>query len=111
MFQDDSTRLKHMIDACEEAVEFLGDFSLAELNEDRKTIQAITRDIEIIGEAASKLSDEFKENNNTIPWGSIIGMRNWLIHGYFNVDSEHIWNTVKKDIPDLVTQLKKVNIQ
>ena len=108
MFQDDKTRLKHMIDACEEAIEFLGDLSLEELREDRKTIQAITRDIEIIGEAASKLSNEFKEKYNSIPWGSIVGMRNWLIHGYFNVDSEHIWNTVKKDIPDLVKDLKAI---
>ncbi|MCK5761137.1 MAG: DUF86 domain-containing protein [Candidatus Delongbacteria bacterium] len=67
MFQDNNTRLKHMIDACEEAIEFLGDLSLEKLKEDRKTIQAITRDIEIIGEAASKLSDKFKEKYNSIP--------------------------------------------
>jgi len=108
MFQDDSTRLKHIIDACDEAVSFLGNMSFEELESDRKTVQAITRNIEIIGEAASKLSGEFKEKYNSIPWGSIIGMRNWLIHGYFNIDSEHIWNTVKNDIPLLLSQLKKI---
>ena len=107
MYLDNNTRLKHMIDACDEAVQFLGDMTFEELKTDRKTLQAITRDIEIIGEAASKLTDEFKKKHSSIPWGSIIGMRNWLIHGYFNIDSEHIWNTVKKDIPDLVKDLKK----
>ena len=94
MYQDDNTRLKHMIDVCKEAVEFLGNITFEELKEDRKTIQAITRDIEIIGEAASKLTDEFKKKYKNIPWGSIIGIRNWLILGYFIIDSQHIWNTV-----------------
>jgi uncharacterized protein with HEPN domain len=108
MFRDDNTRIKDMIDACEEALVFLGNMSYEELEKDRKTVQAITRDIEIIGEAASKLTDNFREQYSDIPWGSIIGMRNWLIHGYFNIDSEHIWGTVKNDIPDLVSKLKKI---
>ncbi|MDA3885041.1 MAG: DUF86 domain-containing protein [Candidatus Delongbacteria bacterium] len=108
MFQDDNTRLKHMIEACEEAELFLGTMTFEELNADRKTLQAITRDIEIIGEAASKISVELKEKHSSIPWGSIIGMRNWLIHGYFNIDSEHIWGTVKNDIPELVSKLKEI---
>ncbi len=107
MFPDDETRIRHIVDAANEAVQFLGGLSLSELEKDRKTLQAIIRDIEIIGEASSKLSSDFKDQNDNIPWGDIVGMRNWLAHGYFSVDTEHIWNTVKTDIPNLLNLLGK----
>ncbi|HSD63824.1 MAG TPA: HepT-like ribonuclease domain-containing protein [Ignavibacteriaceae bacterium] len=68
---------------------------------------SIIKEIEIIGEAASKLSEEYIENHSDVPWIDIVGMRNRLIHGYFDVDIELIWNTVKKDLPDLIIKLKK----
>jgi len=108
MFPDDQTRIRHIIDAGNEAVHFLGNMSLEELDKDRKTLQAIIRDIEIIGEASSKLSSDFRNLNDNIPWSDIIGMRNWLAHGYFSVDTEHIWNTVKTDIPNLLNLLDQI---
>lgn len=108
MYPDDISRLNHIIDAANEAVQFLGSMTREELSKDRKTLQAIIRSIEIIGEASSKLSSDFKGKNDKIPWGDIIGMRNWLSHGYFNVDTEHIWSTVKTDIPDLLSKLNEL---
>jgi len=109
MYPDDETRLKHIIDAAKEAIQFLGDMTFEELSKDRKTLQAIIRNIEIIGEASSKLTSDFRNKNDQIPWGDIIGMRNWLAHGYFNVDVEHVWSTVKTDIPNLLKLLDSIN--
>jgi uncharacterized protein with HEPN domain len=60
------------------------------------------RRIQIIGEAARKVSEEFKEDHPEIPWNEIIGMRNKLIHEYFRIISEKVWEAVEKDIPNLI---------
>ena len=67
---------------------------------------AIVRAIEVIGEAASKVADETKATSPGIPWISIIGMRNRLIHGYFDIDSDVVWKTVTEEIPELHRSLK-----
>jgi uncharacterized protein with HEPN domain len=105
---DDTSRLKHMLDAALEAQTFMKDITLESLREDRKTVQAVIRSIEVIGEAAVNISREFKEVHPDIPWKQIAGMRNWLIHAYFDVDYNHIWSTVQNDLPVLILQLKKL---
>jgi len=105
---DDTYRLQHMLEASTEAQEFMKGISRESLPADRKTIQAVTRNLEIIGEAAAKLSKEFKEKHADIPWKDIVGMRNWLIHAYFDIDYNHVWNTVHEDIPVLIPQIKKL---
>lgn len=105
---DDTGRLRHMLDAALEAQTFMKDITQESLREDRKTTQAVIRSIEVIGEAAVNVSKEFKEMHPDIPWKKIAGMRNWLIHAYFDVDYNHIWSTVQKDLPVLVPQLKKL---
>ncbi len=67
---------------------------------------AIVRAIEVIGEAASKVADATKATSPGIPWISIIGMRNRLIHGYFDIDSDVVWKTVTEEIPELHRSLK-----
>ncbi|MEI7619955.1 MAG: HepT-like ribonuclease domain-containing protein [Candidatus Falkowbacteria bacterium] len=64
-------------------------------------IDASIRRIEIIGEAANKISSDFKIKHKEIPWRDIIGMRNVLIHEYFDVDEVEVWKTIKKDLPKL----------
>ncbi len=105
---DDTSRLKHMLDAALEAQTFMKDITLESLREDRKTTQAVIRSIEVIGEAAVNVSKDFKEMHPEIPWKEIAGMRNWLIHAYFDVDYNHIWSTVQIDLPVLIPQLKKL---
>jgi uncharacterized protein with HEPN domain len=97
-----------MLDAALEAQTFMKDITQESLREDRKTTQAVIRSIEVIGEAAVNISKEFKEMHPDIPWKQIAGMRNWLIHAYFDVDYNHIWSTVQKDLPVLIPQLKKL---
>ena len=70
---------------------------------------AVMRQLEIIGEASNKISDEFQGKNKQVPWKDITGMRNKLIHDYMGVDLDAVWDTVVKDIPDLKMLIMKIN--
>lgn len=80
---------------------FVDDFTFNEFTNDKKTINAVIRSLEIIGEASKKVSQEIKENNQNIPWKEMAGMRDKMIHGYFDLDLVTIWETVQNDIPPL----------
>lgn len=66
------------------------------------------RHIEVLGEAASRLSDALRQRHPSVPWREIVAMRNLLIHGYFDVDWEEVWNVVERDLPNLKGQLQKI---
>ena len=67
---------------------------------------AILKAVEIVGEAASRVSADTKEAHPEIPWPEIIGLRNRLVHAYFEVNLKRVWETVQRDIPYLITQLE-----
>jgi uncharacterized protein with HEPN domain len=69
---------------------------------------AVVRQLEIIGEAARNISDEFREKHSTLPWGKMTGIRNKIIHEYFNVNFAIVWDTVQDDLPLLKNSLKKI---
>ena len=71
-------------------------------------VLSLVKDIEIVGEAASKVSLETRERCGGIPWLDIIDMRNHLIHAYFDVDLNIVWNTITKDLPPLIKELEKI---
>ena len=75
---------------------------------DRKTIDAVIRNIEIIGEAATHIPEDVQEKYNDIPWYQMKGMRNILIHEYFGVDEDVLWKTIKEDLPVLKTKIHKM---
>lgn len=75
---------------------------------DEKTIDAVIRNIEIIGEAANNIPLEIKKKNSGIPWKEMIGMRNKVIHEYFGVDKEVLWQTAKENLPNLKELVKKI---
>lgn len=83
-------------------------YSRRELETNRMLQLALTRLVEIIGEAASRVSHETRSRYPEIPWAEIIGMRNRLIHGYDFVDLNILWNTVKIDLPPLIEQLERI---
>ena len=105
MNQNDRIRIKHMLIAAEEALTFVEKVNYEEFSKNRMLILSVIKDIEIIGEAASKISNETMNLYSVIPWQDIIGMRNRLIHGYFDVDIKLVWNTLKYNLPDLIKQL------
>jgi uncharacterized protein with HEPN domain len=78
-----------------------------DLERDRQLLLAVVKDLEIIGEAASRVSERTTEAWSRVPWQDIIGMRHRLIHGYFDVDVEIVWNTVETDLPPLVALLEE----
>ena len=108
MQQHDDIRLQHMLDSAEEAVEFAVGKSRNDLDDDRKLLLAIIKSIEIIGEAASKVSEACKAENDNIPWRDIIGMRNRLSHGYFDVNLDIVWETVQTDLPNIIKVLIEI---
>ena len=73
---------------------------------DEKTIDSVIRNLEIIGEAARSIPDDFKVQHPDIPWDEMIGMRNKVIHEYFGVDHEIVWKTVTDDLPTLKKMLE-----
>ncbi len=105
---DDKARLEHILESANDAISFLGNMTVDELSQNRMALQAIVRSVEIIGEAASQLTQEFRSKNTHVPWVQIIGMRNRLIHAYFDIDHELVFSTVQSDIPILVNQIKQI---
>ena len=101
-------RIRHMLDATNEALSFVAGSSRSELDDNRMLALAIVKDIEIIGEAASKVDQEFQAAHPEIPWKLITRTRNRLIHGYFDVNLDTIWETVQKSLPPLAESLEKV---
>ena len=106
--QHDLIRVRHMLAAAKEAMEFAAGKTRMDLEKDRLHMLAIIKSIEIIGEAASSVTEEFKSDNKNIPWKDITGMRNRLIHAYFDVNLDIVWQTVKTDLPDLIKALEKI---
>lgn len=108
MKPDDLTRLRHMLDAALEAVSFLGDLDAKGLANNRLVCQAVVRSLEIVGEAAAQISPAYCDAHTEVAWPKIVGMRNRIVHAYFDIDYEVVEKTVKQDLPTLIQQLKKL---
>ena len=108
MRPEDQVRIKHMVEAAGDAAQFVAGRSRADLDTDRMLLFALIRCIEIIGEAARQISDETRNASAGIPWIAIAGMRNRLIHAYFDIDAELVWKTVTVEIPALTAQLNAI---
>ena len=104
----DDAWLIDMLQAAREAAAFTDGLGFVEFEQNRMAQFAILKAIEIIGEAASQVGPDFKEAHPEIPWPEIIGMRNRLVHGYFNVNLKRVWETVQQDIPHLISQLERL---
>lgn len=82
--------------------------SFNSFSKDEKTVDAVIRNLEIIGEAANNIPKEIKVNYPDIPWEKMISMRNKIIHEYFGVDLDILWATIKEDIPELKRKIRKI---
>lgn len=105
---DDLTRLHHIQDAAREAMGFMSGKTREDLEHDRMLVLAIVKDLEIIGEAAGRVSAECRARHPGIPWAVMIGMRNRLTHAYFSIDLDIVFDTVTNDLVLLSEQLKRV---
>ncbi len=93
--------LQDILESIDDIQSFIKGMSYKSFAEDKKTVNAVIRSIEVIGESARTIPDSVKEENPLIPWEKMMSMRNKLIHEYFGVDLEIIWQTVQEDIPSL----------
>ena len=100
--------IKDILDAIEKIEEFVAGMSYEEFVGDDKTISAVIRKFEIIGEATKNIPDEIKEKYPTLPWKEMAGTRDRLIHGYFGVDTKLVWDTIHMQLPKLKPKIKKI---
>ena len=104
----DEIYLRHILGAISDIETFMEGVSKEEFFENKEKQYAVLRALEIIGEATKNLSKELKENYPKIPWKDIAGMRDKLIHKYFGVDLELVWETIKRDLPQFKDQISGV---
>jgi len=102
---DDEISVRQMLDRSREAVSMARGNTRAALTTDRMLEPDLTRLVEVVGEAASRVSAPTKSRHPDVPWPAIVGMRNRLIHGYDAVDLDVLWDTVEVDLPRLIAQL------
>ena len=102
---DDAVRLRHMQDAAKKAIAFAHGRTRADLDSDEMLALALVRLLEVVGEAAKGVSTAFRDRHDEISWKVIGGMRDRLIHGYFEVDLDVVWNVVTSDLTVLVGHL------
>ncbi len=101
--------IEHILGAIAGIETFTQGLNFDTFTKDLKTQLAVTRELEIIGEASKRLPEAFKNDHNDIPWKKITGMRDFLIHDYLDIDLEIVWKAVIEDIQQLKQALEKGN--
>lgn len=108
MSKDDLVRLRHMLDSAMEAVELIQGKSRADLDTNRVVSLALVRLLEIVGEAANRVTTATRLQYPDIPWSQIVSLRHRLIHGYDTINLDILWKILTDDLPALITQLKRI---
>ena len=108
MSRHDLLYLKDMVQACEKIVTCIGEFDRATLEADWIRYDALLRNIEILGEAAKGVSELVRGRHAEIPWRKISAMRDIVIHQYFGVDKDAIWDAAKNRVPGLLDDLRRI---
>ncbi len=106
MPRDDSAYLLDMLLAARDALSFTEGMSFEDFVQDRRTQLSVLKSVEIVGEAAAHVSEDARRANPDIPWREIVGMRNRLVHVYFDIDRPLVWDTVRRDVPVLIGRLE-----
>lgn len=100
--------LQDIFDSIKDIEDFTRNMDFEDFARDKKTINAVIRSIEVIGEAAKHIPKSIRDKYPSIPWRKMAGMRDKLIHEYFGVDVKILWKTIKKDIPPLKPLIEKI---
>ncbi len=97
--------IRQAIDRIEQ---YIKNLSFDDFSDDQKSVDAVVRNLEIIGEAASRLPDEFREKYSEIEWYKVVGLRHRIVHEYFGIDLEIIWQILQKDLPELRRKITRI---
>jgi len=100
--------VQDILDSINDAEAFIKGMKFSEFKRDKKTINAVVRSVEVIGEAAKKIPKSLRKEFPTIPWKRMLGIRDKLIHEYFGIDVEILWEVVKKDLPGINPEVSKM---
>jgi uncharacterized protein with HEPN domain len=101
--------LRDMLENAQRAIQFTKGMDYKSFAKDDKTVYAVIRAVEIIGEAASKIPEEVRAKYPRVPWREVKGMRNKLAHHYFGINMEVVWQTVQEDLPILIEALRNIS--
>ena len=101
MSRDSTLLLEDILEACEKVARYVEDVSRDQLVAEEMRMDAVVRNIELLGEAASQLPGEVRQDMEQVPWREIIGMRNILIHAYFGIDPDIVWAVATEKVPQL----------
>lgn len=108
MKKDPVVFLKHILESADYVNDYVKNLSEDDFFDSIQTQDSVIRRLEIIGEAVKNLPDDFKESHPEIPWQKITGMRDNLIHEYFGVDADLVWNTIKQDLPEFKIRIEQI---
>ena len=106
MPRDDSAYLLDMLLAARDGLSFTEGLSYDDFARDRRTQLSVLKAVEIVGEAAAHVSEDTMQAHPAIPWREIVGMRNRLVHAYFDIDLRLVWDTACDDLPELIARLE-----
>ncbi len=97
--------MRHILHAIDKIEEFLDGKSNDDMRYDTLLYYGVVKNIEIVGEAAYMLTEDFRNSHPDTPWRQIIGMRHYIVHGYYSIDSNEVWHVAKRDLPILKAQV------
>lgn len=100
--------LRDMLENAQLAIRFIQGMDYETFSRDNKTVYAVIRAVEVIGEAAANVPDEIRSKYPSLPWRDIRGMRNKLVHQYFGINMEVVWQTIQEDLPMITGELENI---
>ena len=100
--------VRDILDAIKEIDQFTQNMSFEDFSKDKKTINAVLRSLSVVGEAARKIPEKLRIRHSDIPWNKMTGMRDKLVHEYFGIDLEIVWQTIRKDLAFLEPLIKRM---
>jgi len=106
--KNDKVYIEHILEAIQTIEIYKKDLDFESFLKNKMASDAIIRQLEIIGEAANNISEQFQKEHADIPWRKVIGIRNTLIHEYFGVNKKVVWDTCENDLPELKKFIEKI---